>query len=98
MSDINTKFRQAQPDLRSLSMQTLHASATPPAHEEIAETAFDLVVVDMQLPDGNGCTLVSELRESCPNLPALFVSGRVDDKVRPSSHRGIPRSSKTIQR
>ena len=52
------------------------------AHEIIANQAFDLVVVDIGLPDGNGCTLASDLREAAPGLQALLVSGHVDDEVR----------------
>ncbi len=52
------------------------------AHAEVANQAFDLVVVDKQLPDGDGCDLVSELKENAPGLTALLVSGHVDDEVR----------------
>jgi len=68
--------------LKSYGYEVSSVDCTEAARAEVASQAFDLVVVDMQLPDGNGCDLVSKLKETDPSLTALLVSGYVDDDVR----------------
>jgi two-component system OmpR family response regulator len=50
------------------------------AHEE----AIDLLIVDRQLPDGDGLELIAALRRSGRRTPALVLSalGSLDDRVR----------------
>lgn len=45
---------------------------------------FDLILLDLRLPDGNGFELVAELRRQSDRTPVIVVSGRGDpvDKVR----------------
>jgi len=42
----------------------------------------DVILLDLQLPDGNGLSLIQEIR-SCTDAPILIISGRIDtvDKV-----------------
>jgi DNA-binding response OmpR family regulator len=43
---------------------------------ELAEsTSFDLVVTDVNMPDGSGPDLIRTLRRRTPGLPAVFISG-----------------------
>jgi DNA-binding response OmpR family regulator len=46
-------------------------------------TDHDLVVLDLVLPDGDGRSLLKELRASRPDVPVLILSaqGDIDDKV-----------------
>ena len=54
------------------------------ANDAIAETSYDLVVVDLGLPDGDGLALVREWRECGFTEPILILSARGsrDDRVR----------------
>lgn len=54
------------------------------ANDAIAETSYDLVVVDLGLPDGDGLTLVREWRECGFVEPILILSARDsrEDRVR----------------
>ena len=47
------------------------------------EFEFDLAVLDIMLPDGDGLGLMKKLRESDPMLPVLFLTAKdaVDDRV-----------------
>jgi len=47
------------------------------------EFEFDLAVLDIMLPDGDGLGLMKRLRESDPLLPVLFLTAKdaVDDRV-----------------
>lgn len=44
------------------------------AHEQLARKDFALVLVDIGLPDGNGCDLVAWLHRHHPQLPVLVIS------------------------
>lgn len=54
------------------------------ANDAIAETSYDLVVVDLGLPDGDGLALVREWRECGFTEPILILSARDsrEDRVR----------------
>ncbi len=43
------------------------------------ETKPDLVITDIKMPDMDGYTLLTKLREFHPNLPVLALSGYVQD-------------------
>lgn len=44
---------------------------------------FDLVLLDLMLPDGNGLDLLDDIRSEARNkdLPVLILSGRGDDET-----------------
>ena len=50
----------------------------------VAPPAFDLVVLDIGLPDGDGRTFCADLRRDGSTLPVIILSGRdtEDDVVR----------------
>ncbi len=58
------------------------------ASDAIAETPYDLVVLDLGLPDGDGITLLKEWRSSGFNEPVLILSARdsVEDRVKGLDH------------
>jgi diguanylate cyclase (GGDEF)-like protein len=49
------------------------------ALKRLAATAFDVVLLDLALPDAPGLGAVGELRRAAPDLPVLVLS-RVDDE------------------
>ena len=36
---------------------------------------LDAIIADVMLPDGNGLDLIEEIRESCPALPIVVITG-----------------------
>lgn len=50
----------------------------------LAHSRFDLVVLDLGLPDGNGLALLAELRERGDATPVLILTARdgIDERVR----------------
>lgn len=54
------------------------------ASDALVETKFDLVVLDLSLPDGDGIDLVREWRASGLNEPVLILSARdsLEDRIK----------------
>ena len=52
------------------------------AKELLAESIpFDLALLDMNLPDGNGMELLVEIRQSESNIPVIFLTGSGNEEV-----------------
>jgi CheY-like chemotaxis protein len=51
------------------------ASSGHEALEIFQQTPFDLVVTDYRMPKMNGVQLIAALRELCPALPVVILSG-----------------------
>ena len=54
------------------------------AREALATTAYDVAILDLGLPDGDGLDILAETRRSGRNVPALVLTARdaVEDRVR----------------
>ena len=57
--------------------EAIHAADVHSAIERIGETTFDLAILDMQLPDGNGFEVSKKLIEN--DIPVIFLTV-VDDE------------------
>jgi len=57
----------------------------------LEQTSFDLVLVDLMMPDMDGFQTCLRIRSEHPNLPVLFVTGSqsIDDEVRALDVGGI---------
>ena len=44
----------------------------------IASAEFDVAIIDIYLPDGNGLDLVRQLRDDAPHIKTLVLTGSVD--------------------
>ncbi|MFT5353590.1 MAG: DNA-binding NtrC family response regulator [Polyangiales bacterium] len=45
------------------------------AHEKVAQKAYDLLLLDVQLPDGDGLSILRVLREQKNDVPVIMMSG-----------------------
>ncbi len=54
------------------------------ANNELVETSYDLIVVDLSLPDGDGIDLIREWRANGFNEPVLILSARdgIEDRIK----------------
>lgn len=67
---------------QSYTVQLVRTCAA--AHDALAESAFDAVILDLGLPDGDGLELLRTRRATGGNEPVLILSARdaVEDRVR----------------
>ncbi|MCK6544385.1 response regulator transcription factor [Myxococcota bacterium] len=56
-----------------------HAADAESALEAITREPWDLVLLDVHLPDRTGLQLLPDLRAARPTLPVLMVSGMADE-------------------
>jgi len=64
--------------LRSEGFTVTHASTRSEALAALAENKFDLALVDISLPDGNGYTVCTEIKET-QDIPILFLTAFSDE-------------------
>lgn len=80
----NARLAGAIVDLLSLEGHGVdHAETLEKAGEFCAAVAYDLVLLDIMLPDGDGRTFLRELRTAEPDLPVIVLTARseVSDRV-----------------
>ena len=69
--------------LEEVSYAAVWVRSRKEAHEAVAKNPFDVIILDIGLPDGNGLQLLTEWRENNLVTPVLILSARheVDDKI-----------------
>ena len=63
------------------------AESCEEARKKLDESAFDLITLDYQLPDGNGLQLLQELRERPDAPPAIMITGHGDEQTAVSAFK-----------
>jgi len=58
--------------------RTQHVPSCEQARDAIAHSFYDLILLDQQLPDGNGIDLLSELIEQNAERPVIMMTGHHD--------------------
>lgn len=64
--------------LRSEGFTVAHVSTREEAIHALAGNPFDLALVDISLPDGNGFTVCTEIKEA-QNTPVIFLTASGDE-------------------
>jgi DNA-binding response OmpR family regulator len=64
--------------LHAEGFMTTHAKTKAEASEKLAEQKFDLALVDISLPDGNGYAVCTEIREQ-QDIPVIFLTASGDE-------------------
>lgn len=66
----------------SLARPTLHRAARFSEALTMLEThRYDLALLDLHLPDGEGLELIRQLRESVPEMPVVVLAGLQDEAI-----------------
>jgi CheY-like chemotaxis protein len=61
--------------LKSLGLEVVPVESGRLALKALAESSFDLAMVDIYMPDMDGVQLIKVLRASTPDLPIIAMSG-----------------------
>ena len=61
--------------LESRGYKITAAQSVAEALQRAGEIEFDVLISDLGLPDGDGCQLMTELREKSPGLHGIAMSG-----------------------
>lgn len=64
--------------LRSYGFAVTHASTRKEALDTFAGNKYDLALIDISLPDGNGFTVCTEIKET-KNIPVIFLTASGDE-------------------
>lgn len=64
--------------LRAEGFSVTHALTRGKAHETLAGDRFDLALVDISLPDGNGFAVCTEIKEN-GDIPVIFLTASDDE-------------------
>ena len=64
--------------LRSEGFTVTHAPTRGDALAALAENKFDLALIDISLPDGNGFTVCTEIKET-QDVPVIFLTASGDE-------------------
>jgi len=71
--------------LRLLGYGVDYLTAVAPAREALMRTSYAALILDLGLPDGDGLSIIKELRGRQDTIPVLVISGRGGQRDRVSS-------------
>ena len=57
------------------------ATSGPEALEKIKETNFDVVILDVMMPEMNGIETLRRIKAVAPDLPVIILTGHADHKT-----------------
>ncbi|HEY0382363.1 MAG TPA: GGDEF domain-containing response regulator [Candidatus Elarobacter sp.] len=63
----------------SLAADVRHVTRVADAFRALAEDSYDVVLVDLSLPDGFGVATLPRIRANAPHVPIVVLSGLEDD-------------------
>jgi len=61
--------------------QSVHAVRLSEAFEYAAETSFDIILLDLSLPDAKGLDTVTRMTAAAPSVPIVVMTGMNDQSV-----------------
>jgi DNA-binding response OmpR family regulator len=73
--------RSLKLNLRLSGYEVSEASSVSEAWATLEENHFDIVCLDIGLPDGSGMDLCQKIRMSGNDIPVLFISALTDEKI-----------------
>jgi signal transduction histidine kinase/DNA-binding NarL/FixJ family response regulator len=65
----------------NFDFKLVHVVRIEEAMESITQGSFDLVLLDLSLPDAHGLETVTEMRRVAPDLPIVVLSGLNDEQM-----------------
>lgn len=76
--------------LETIGYTAEDASSAKEALAKLAESKFHLIISDIKMPEMDGLSLLSRIRENYPGLPVIFITGQPQtDILRSANPEGI---------
>lgn len=72
---------EALGDERSMQFRTAHAETLADAMKRLQEQAFDLILLDLGLPDSQGLETFARMHDHAPQIPIIVLTGLDDDTL-----------------
>lgn len=72
---------EALGDERSMQFRTAHAETLADAMNRLQEQAFDLILLDLGLPDSQGLETFARMHDHAPQIPIIVLTGLDDDTL-----------------
>ncbi|WP_119460852.1 ATP-binding response regulator [Rhodospirillaceae bacterium SYSU D60014] len=73
--------RELLSEVGNARFELIHVESLKAALERVEQESFDVVLLDLSLPDAQGLTTVERLRNGAPRMPVVVLSG-LDDETR----------------
>lgn len=68
-------------DMQGLSPQLTHVERLSAAEEQLENAEFDVVLIDLNLPDGQGLENFERLQMCAPDTPMIVLTGLANEEV-----------------
>lgn len=77
-ADLLCELLDLEPSIR---FQVTHAQRLSEAFEQLEQRTFDVVLLDLSLPDSHGLVTINDLYAQLPTVPIVILSGLEDETV-----------------
>src|SRR5208283_3658852 len=67
--------------VRDPAFTVVHAQSVGEGLQRLREQVFDVVLLDLGLPDSKGIDAVQRVRQACPDVPLIVLTGVNDEEV-----------------
>ncbi|MCG8418758.1 MAG: response regulator [Proteobacteria bacterium] len=74
-------FREYLADCPHQQFCITHVTKLDKALTKLAKERFDLIVIDLILPDSSGIATIEQIHGAAPRIPAVVLSGIADDEL-----------------
>ena len=73
-------LREALEEVRGNDFELVHVERFEEALRSLAEKSFDLILLDLSLPDRQGLDMIASIRGEAPGVPVVVLTGLDDEE------------------
>ncbi len=74
-------LKESLAEATAIRIKLTHADRLSEGMKRIAEQVFDVILLDLNLPDSFGLDTLNNLQRQVPNIPVVVLSGLADDYI-----------------
>ena len=74
-------LRELIDESATLRFDLVHVERVAAARHQLAEQSFDVVLLDLSLPDAQGMEAIAEVQSSTDTTPIVVLTGRADEEL-----------------